>query len=58
MNGTLIVSMNFSFNAIFGGFGWFLTFSDNVPKLDRIIIKIEFHFELPMRIITTIKERS
>ena len=58
MNDTPIISFNNGFNAIYGGFGWFSTFTNNIPKLDGITIKIEFHFKLPMRIITTIKEWS
>ena len=58
MDGTLIISFNNGFNSIYGGFGWFPTFMNNILKLDVIKIKIEFYFELPMRIITTIKERS
>ena len=58
VDGTPIVSINFGFNAIYGGFGWFPTFTNNIPKLDEITIKIKFHFDIPMRIITTIKERS
>ena len=58
LDSTPIISFNFGFNAINHGFGWFPTFSNNVPKLDGITIKIEFHFELPMRIIITIKKWS
>ena len=58
VDGTPIISFNNGFNAIYGGFGWFPTFTNNIPKLDGITIKIKFYFELSMRIITTIKERS
>ena len=50
------ISFNNGFNTIYGGFGWFPTFMNNIPKHDRITIKIKFHFELSMRIITTIKQ--
>ena len=58
LDGTPIISFNYGFNAIYGGFGWLQTFTNNIPKFDGITIKIEFHFELPMRVITTIKEWS
>ena len=58
VDGTPIISFNNGFNAIYGGFGWFPTFTYNIPKLDGITIKIEFYFELPIRKITTIKEWS
>ena len=58
MDGTPFISFNNGFNAIYGGFGWFPTFMYNIPKFARITIKIEFHFKLSMRIITTNKEWS
>ena len=58
VDGTPIISFNNGFNAIYGGFGWLPTLTYNIPKLNGITIKKEFHFELPMRIITTIKEWS
>ena len=58
MDGTPIISFNNIFNAIYSGFGWFPTFTNDIPKLDEITIKIEFHFKLLIRVITTIKEWS
>ena len=58
LNDIPIISFNFAFNAINHGFGWFPTFSNNVSKLDRITIKVEFYFEFSVGIITAIKKWS